>query len=58
MFFQKKDINSELNSLDNALTILKNNYEKKIISHETFVKQAQEIGKKREKYLKKRNKKK
>ncbi len=56
MLFQKKDITNEINSLDNALKILKDNYEKKLITHEIFIKQAQEIAKRREKYSKKINK--
>lgn len=57
MFFQPKDPKTELDSLDRALEILQDRYEKKVISIEQFSKECQEIAKKREKYQKKLEKK-
>ncbi len=53
MFFKPIDPKTELDSLDKALEILQDRYDKKVISLETFSKQCQEIAKKREKYQKK-----
>lgn len=53
MFFQPKNPKTELDSLDRALEILQDRYEKKVITLEQFSKECQEIGKKREKYQKK-----
>ncbi len=53
MFFQPKDPKTELDSLDCALEILQDRYDKKVITLEQFSKECQEVGKKREKYLKK-----
>lgn len=44
-----------LDSLDKSLEILKDRYVKKQITLEEFKKQADEIGKKKEAYLKKKN---
>ena len=52
MFFQPKNPKTELDSLDRALEILQDRYEKKVITLEQFSKECQEIGKKREKYQK------
>lgn len=57
MFFQPKDPKTELDSLDRALEILQDRYDKKVISIEQFSKECQEIAKKREKYQKKLEKK-
>lgn len=53
MFFQPKNPKTELDSLDRALEILQDRYEKKVITLEQFSKECQEIGKKREKCQKK-----
>lgn len=53
MFFQPKNPKTELESLDRALEILQDRYDKKVITLEQFSKECQEIGKKREKYQKK-----
>ncbi|MEG1313289.1 MAG: hypothetical protein RSD40_03145 [Bacilli bacterium] len=47
---------SYLESLDKALNILKERYEKKAISLDEFTKQAKELGKKKETYTKNLNK--
>lgn len=52
MFFQPKNPKTELDSLDRALEILQDRYEKKVITLEQFSKECQIIGKKREKYQK------
>ena len=56
MFFQPKDPKTELDSLDRALEILQDRYDKKVITLEQFSKKCHEIGKKREKCLKKLDK--
>ena len=56
MFFQPKNPKTELESLDRALEILQDRYDKKVITIEQFSKECQLIAKKREKYLKKLNK--
>ena len=53
MFFQPKNPKTELESLDRALEILQDRYDKKVITLEQFSKECQEIGKKRDKYIKK-----
>lgn len=53
MFFKPINPKNELESLDRALEILQDRYEKKAISLEVFSKQCREIAKKREKYQKK-----
>lgn len=53
MFFQPKNPKTELDSLDRALEILQDRYDKKVITLEQFSKECQIIGKKRDKYLKK-----
>ena len=53
MFFQPKNPKNELDSLDRALEILQDRYDKKVITLEQFSKECQEIGKKRERYKKK-----
>ena len=53
MFFQNKDPKTELDSLDRALEILQDRYNKKAITIEVFSKQCQEIAKKRARYKKK-----
>ncbi len=57
MFFNPKDPKTELDSLDRALEILQDRYDKKAITIEQFSKECQEIAKKREKYQKQLEKK-
>lgn len=57
MFFTPKDPKTELESLDRALEILQDRYEKKAITIEQFSKECEIIAKKREKYQKKIEKK-
>ncbi len=52
IFFQTKDPKNELESLDKAMAILQDRYDKKVITLEQFSKQCQELAKKREKYKK------
>ena len=53
MFFKPQDPKTELDSLDRALEILQDRYDKKVITIEQFSKECQEIAKKREKYQRK-----
>ena len=53
MLFKKENPETIIEGLDKALEILKERYEKKIITREEFSKQCEQLGKKREKYLKK-----
>ncbi len=53
ILFQNKNPKTELESLDKALEILQDRYNKKVITIEQFSKQCQEISKKRIKYQKK-----
>ncbi len=53
MLFKKENPETIINGLDKALEILKERYEKKVITLEEFSKQCEQLGKKREKYLKK-----
>ncbi len=53
MLFKKENPETIIEGLDKALEILKERYEKKIITLEEFSKQCEQLGKKREKYLKK-----
>lgn len=53
MFFTRKDPKTELESLDRAIEILNDRYQKKLITLEQFQAQSLEFGKRREKYLKK-----
>ncbi len=57
MFFKPKDPKTELDSLDRALEILQDRYDKKVITIEQFSRECQEIAKKREKYQKQLDKK-
>lgn len=52
MFFERKNPQTELDGLDKALEILKDRYEKKLITLEEFSKQCEDISKKRVKYEK------
>jgi len=56
MLFKKENPQSIIEGLDKALEILKQRYEKKLISIEEFSKECERLGKKREKYLKKMKK--
>ena len=47
MFFKPKDPKTELDSLDRALEILQDRYDKKVITIEQFSRECQEIAKKR-----------
>ena len=53
MLFKKENPETIIEGLDKALEILKERYEKKIITLEEFSKQCEQLGKKREKYFKK-----
>ena len=53
IFFQNKNPKNELESLDKAMAILQDRYDKKVITLEQFSKQCQDIAKKRQKYQKK-----
>ncbi len=53
MLFKKEDQKTVLDGLDKALEILQKRYEKKIITIDEFTKKCEELGKKRQKYLKK-----
>lgn len=57
MFFKNINPKTELDSLDRALEILQDRYEKKVITLEQFSKECEKIGKKREKYEKELKKK-
>ena len=57
MFFKPIDPKNELDGLDRALEILRDRYEKKMITIEQFSSECQKIAKKREKYEKKLRKK-
>ena len=56
ILFGKKDYNAELENLKKALEILEQNYEKKVINQEYFVKKSQEFRAKIEKIERKTNK--
>ncbi len=53
MFFKPLDPKNELDSLDRALEILQDRYDKKVITIEQFSKECMVIAKKREKLEKK-----
>ena len=53
MFFEQKDPQTVIESLDKALELLQKRYEQKTITIQEFSKKCEELGKKREKYLKK-----
>lgn len=53
MLFKKENPQNIIDGLDKALDILKERYEKKIITLEEFTKKCEELGKKRAKYMKK-----
>lgn len=57
MFFNRINPKTELDSLDRALEILQDRYEKKVITIEQFSKECEKIAKKREKYQKELKKK-
>lgn len=57
MFFKRINPQTELDSLDRALEILQDRYEKKVITIEQFSKECEKIAKKREKYQKELKKK-
>ena len=50
MFFKNINPKTELDSLDRALEILQDRYEKKVITIEQFSEECEKIRKKREKY--------
>ncbi len=52
MFFKNINPKNELDSLDRALEILQDRYEKKVITLEQFSAECEKIRKKREKYEK------
>ena len=52
MFFKNINPKTELDSLDRALEILQDRYEKKVITIEQFSAECERIRKKREKYEK------
>jgi len=58
MLFGRKSPKTELEGIDKALEILNQRYEKKLITIEQYQAQALEFGKRREKCLKKLEKKK
>lgn len=49
MLFEKKDYNAELESLKKAQEILNQNYEKKVVNQEYYIKKSQEFKAKIEK---------
>lgn len=53
MLFKKKNPENIIEGLDKALEILQERYEKKTITLEEFSKKCEQLGKKREKHLKK-----
>ena len=53
MLLKKKNPENIIEGLDKALEILQERYEKKAITLEEFSKKCEQLGKKREKYLKK-----
>lgn len=57
MFFQRLNPKTEIDSLDRALEILQDRYEKKVITLEQFSSECERIRKKREKYEKELRKK-
>ena len=57
MFFKRLNPKTELDSLDRALEILQDRYEKKAITIEQFSIECKKIRKKREKYEKELNRK-
>lgn len=58
MLFKKEDPETIIDGLDKALEILQKRYEQKTITIEEFTKKCEELGKKRQKYLKKLERKK
>ncbi len=56
ILFGKKDYNAELESLKKAQELLNQNYEKKVVSQEYYIKKCQEFTEKREKIERKLNK--
>ena len=56
MLFLRKEPKNEIESIDKALEILKQRYDKKEITIETFSKQCNEFAKRREKLMKKQKK--
>ncbi len=57
MFFEKKNEDQILEGFEKTLKLLQERYEKKLITLEEFSKKCEELGKKKEKYLKKLEKK-
>jgi len=53
MLFKKEDPKLVLQGIDRAQKLLDERLEKKLISHDLYIKQSTEFNKKREKYLKK-----
>ena len=56
MLFEKRNALDEINTLDKALEILQDRYQKKQITIEEFSKKCTKIGKRKEKLQKKLNK--
>ncbi len=56
LLFEKKDYNAELESLKKAQQMLDENYEKKVVNQEYYIKKSQEFREKIEKINNKINK--